>query len=400
MGSAARPVVTAVIITAAAVLLSGCGGLIKESKAAAPDLNHHAEPAQAAQSPAPQPTEAAGGGLERKYYVAAEEVLWDYAPAGRNEITGRPFDQGANVFIAPGPDRIGSRYTKCLYRGYTDAAFTTRQERPEAERYLGFLGPVIRAEVGDAVTIVFRNNCPFPASMHPHGVAYDKAGEGAGYNDATTGADTADDAVPTGGTYTYRWKVPERAGPGPMDASSVMWMYHSHSDEIADVYAGLSGFLVITAKGKARPDGSPADVDREIFDLYEVDDENASPFLAANIERAASQADPGDAGFVESNLMHSINGYLYGNGPTVTMRRGERVRWYLMGMGTEVDLHTPHWHGNTATVNGMRTDVVNLLPASMAVADMTPDVAGTWLFHCHVGDHIAAGMLTRYQVNP
>ena len=30
----------------------------------------------------------------------------------------------------------------------------------------------------------------------------------------------------------------------------------------------------------------------------------------------------------------------------MTMRQGERVRWYVMGMGTEVDLHTPHWHGN------------------------------------------------------
>ena len=46
----------------------------------------------------------------------------------------------------------------------------------------------------------------------------------------------------------------------------------------------------------------------------------------------------------------------------------------------------------------MRTDVVSLLPASMVVADMVPDNPGTWLFHCHVNDHIAAGMLTRYRV--
>ena len=65
-----------------------------------------------------------------------------------------------------------------------------------------------------------------------------------------------------------------------------------------------------------------------------------------------------------------------------------------------VDLHTPHWHGNTVVVNGMRTDVVNLLPAIMVVADMTPDDNGIWSYHCHVNDHIAAGMLTRYQVIP
>jgi manganese oxidase len=60
--------------------------------------------------------------------------------------------------------------------------------------------------------------------------------------------------------------------------------------------------------------------------------------------------------------MHSINGSVYGNMPVITMRRGERVRWYAMDMGTEVDLHSPHWHGNTPLVNGMRMDVVQLLP--------------------------------------
>ena len=60
--------------------------------------------------------------------------------------------------------------------------------------------------------------------------------------------------------------------------------------------------------------------------------------------------------------MHSINGYVFGNQPVVTMKRGQHVRWYVMSMGTEVDLHTPHWHGNDVTVDGMRMDVVDLLP--------------------------------------
>ena len=53
---------------------------------------------------------------------------------------------------------------------------------------------------------------------------------------------------------------------------------------------------------------------------------------------------------------------------------------------------------NDGTVGGMRMDVVDLLPASMIVADMVPDNPGTYLFHCHVNDHITAGMLTRYTV--
>jgi hephaestin len=395
MGNAIRALAGGVV----AVLVTGCGAA---KDAAAPVAARASAPATdsasgSARTSQVDATRAPEGGKERRYYIAAEEVLWDYAPSGRDQVRGAPFDEGARVFTAAAADRIGSTYTKCLYRGYTDATFATPQARPEAERYLGFLGPTIRAEVGDTVEVVFRNRCSFPTSVHPHGVRYDKANEGAGYSDGTD--DRADDEVATGAEHTYHWEVPERAGPGPMDGSSAMWMYHSHSDEIADVYAGLSGFLVVTAKGKARADGSPADVDREVFSLFEVVDENSSALLDANVARAAAAAtDLDDEGFVESNLMHAINGYVFGNGPTVTMRRGDRVRWYLMGMGTEVDLHTPHWHGNTAVVNGMRTDVANLLPASMAVADLTPDAAGTWLFHCHVADHIAAGMVTRYEV--
>jgi len=138
-----------------------------------------------------------------------------------------------------------------------------------------------------------------------------------------------------------------------------------------------------------------------------VSDENQSLDLPANLAGLAAPPGPEDEGFEESNLMHNINGYVYGNQPLgsapgegMTVRAGQHVRWYLMAMGTEVDLHTPHWHGNTVVANGMRMDVTSLLPAQMLVADMVPDDPGTWLFHCHVNDHILAGMATRYQVLP
>jgi manganese oxidase len=340
------------------------------------------------------------GGVTRTYYVSADEVVWDYAPTGRNQITGRPFDATAATYTVPGPQRIGSRYLKCLYREYTDGSFGHLKPRAADEGYLGFLGPVIRAAVGDTIKVVYRNTCPFPTSVHPHGVFYDKSSEGAPYADGT--AQHGDDAVPTGGRWTYTWKVPERAGPGPGDGSSVMWMYHSHTDEVGDVYAGLTGPMVITRAGMARADGSPKDVDREVFLDFFIDNEAASPLLAANLHRFLRGPVPKglaeDEGFEESSLKHSINGYLFGNMPMIDLRRGEHVRWYVMDMGTETDLHTPHWHGNDVTVNGMRMDVISLLPAGMVVADMVPDDAGTWLMHCHVHDHITAGMITRYRV--
>jgi manganese oxidase len=346
-------------------------------------------------------SETTAAATVRTYYIAAEEVAWDYAPQQRNLLTGTSFGEAASVFVRRGRDRIGHVYVKSLFRGYTDATFRQRAPVPAQWRHLGFLGPPIEAEVGDTIRVVFRNNTDRPASMHPHGVLYAKGSEGALYNDGTSPADKRDDRVLPGRTHTYVWEVPERAGPAMHDDSSVAWMYHGHVAEVTDSYAGLMGPLIVTRKGMARPDGSPADVDREIFSVFMVVDENQSPYLARNVRRYARNprsVDVDDEDFQESNLMHAINGYVYGNGPTLALRKGERVRWYTMGMGTEVDLHTPHWHGNTVTEMGRRTDVVSLLPASMAMVDMEPDAPGTWLFHCHVNDHIVAGMSTRYKV--
>lgn len=53
---------------------------------------------------------------------------------------------------------IGTRYDKALYRGYTDETFQTRSEQPP---WLGFQGPIIRAEVGDMIEVGIHNSQTF-----------------------------------------------------------------------------------------------------------------------------------------------------------------------------------------------------------------------------------------------
>ena len=339
----------------------------------------------------------------RTYHIAAIEVDWDYAPTGINKISGHAFGESEQVFVQNGKERIGKVYRKAVYREYTDAAFTTAKAVAPQWEHLGALGPVIRGEVGDRIKVVFKNMASFPATIHPHGVLYTKNSEGAPYTDGTSGADKADDAVPPGGTHTYAWQVPERAGPGPMDGSSILWMYHSHTDEPADTNSGLVGPLIITRKGSANPDGSPKDIDREFVTLWTIFDENTSHYLKQNVTRFTGRPDRvmlrlKNPEFIESNLMHSVNGYVYGNLPGLTMKQGERVRWYMMSIGNEVDLHTPHWHGQTVLLMGSRMDMVELLPGSMKTVDMAPDNPGIWLLHCHVNDHITAGMMALFTV--
>lgn len=344
---------------------------------------------------------APAAGVTRTYYVAAEEVAWDYAPTGMNQIKGLPFDEHARVFVEPSPTRIGKVYMKAVYREYTDETFATQKPRAAGEEHLGLLGPTLRGVVGDTLRVVFRNNTSIDVSMHPHGVLYDKRSEGAKYNDGTRDADRVDDVVPPGGTYVYEWTIPERAGPGPSDPSSVVWLYHSHVMSPRATNTGLIGTIVVTRPDMATPDARPRDVDRELTNLFMIMDENESFYAEANRKRyLTATVDPEDEDFRESNLMHAINGYVYGNLPGLIMNQGERVRWYLVALGTEVDLHTPHWHGTTVVWNGRRTDVVELLPASMAVADMVADNVGVWVYHCHVNDHIKAGMQALYAVGP
>ena len=346
----------------------------------------------------------------RVYYIAADEVVWDYAPSGKDLITGLPFNEEQKPFAEAGPHTTGRMAKKALYREYTDSTFTKLKPRPAEWEHLGMMGPLIRGIVGDTIRIVFRNNTKLSVGMHPHGVFYDKDSEGAGYDDGTSGADKADDGVAPGGTHVYTWPVPERAGPSPSEPSTAFWMYHSHTNEIRDVNTGLIGAMIIARRGSARADGVPTDVDREIIAAFLEVDENHSWYLQENINTYAQKpagvtvtrgpfGDIAAAPAFGAYFKETINGLFYGHTPGMTMRVGEKVRWYVMA-STNFEIHAPHWHGNVVQAGMMRTDVMALLPMGMQVADMVPDNPGKWLIHCHVSAHLRMGMQATYVVQP
>ena len=192
------------------------------------------------------------GGPTRIYYVAADEVNWDYAPSGRDEAMGMDFDPIAKGYADSGPHQIGRINKKAIYREYTDATFTKRKARLPEDEYLGLLGPIFQGEVGDTFKVVVKNNATHPFSMQPHGVLYENDSEGADYNDSTTGKNQENGCVAPSATHTYTWQIPERAGPGPIDPSSLFWLYHSHCDELRDVASGLFGGFVVTRRSETR----------------------------------------------------------------------------------------------------------------------------------------------------
>ena len=271
----------------------------------------------------------------RHYYIAAEDVTWNYAPSGMNLFRATPLNQQTRLHL---------EWPKTRFIEYTDDTFNTRKPQPD---WLGILGPVIRAEVGDEVVVDFLNRTRFAHDMHPHGLRYDKNNEGSFYIPFGRG-----DRVAPGRKFTYHWFANEASGPGPEQSSSIVWWYHAHVEPGIEINAGLIGPIIVTAKGKANPDGSPKDVDREFVASFQIFDQ---------------------MGGKPEGLFYAINGYIFGNLPGLYMMRGDRVRWHLLAMGNEIDLHTPHWHGETVTEGGRHIDLVELLPGSMKTVDMIAD---------------------------
>lgn len=319
---------------------------------------------------------AAAEHTTRHYFIAAEDVSWDYAPSGQNlmhchDLAGCPI---------PDPWTNSHVFDKTRYIEYTDASYSIQKPQPE---WLGVLGPIIRAVEGDTVMVHFCNHSSKGSfGMHPHGFRYSKDNEGAHYQGVNGGQmPGAGSQVAPGSCFDYTWVADRDSAPGPGDVSSKAWWYHSHINEPLETNLGLLGPIIITKRGMARADGSPRDVDREFVTAFVI-------FNEQNGE--------------EPGLMHSINGYIFGNLKGLVMNNGDRVRWHTMGMGNEVDNHSPHWHGKTVTVGApdiaRRTDVLELMPASMITADMKADNPGEWMYHCHVSDHIDAGMMATYQI--
>ena len=147
---------------------------------------------------------------------------------------------------------------------------------------------------------------------------------------------------------------------------------------------------------RSEDDPRPKDVDKTFTTLFLIFDENGREIDESGLYEGYESDEEAE----EGNLKHAINGFIFGNLKGLEVNQGDRVRWYLVGLGTEVDMHTAHWHGQTVLNSGKRTDVVELLPGSMVTVDMIARTPGNWLYHCHVADHITAGMNTRWRVVP
>jgi manganese oxidase len=281
----------------------------------------------------------------RHVWVAAVPTTWNIVPNGRDGIMGTVFEPAQTVF----PTVVYKRYTRGWGRPLRNAAVG----EVDHDRVPG---PLIRARVGDRLRIHFKNlDTTFrrPHSMHFHGVHYKPSSDGA----FVPGFSGRDGNVRPGRTWTYRLSA--------KGDSAGVWPYHDHSPSMHEsLQGGLWGALSIRGRHERAPD-------REFVTYF-----------------AAMQD------------FQTINGRSFvGNTPIYRAKVGDRVQWDVLAIGDEH--HTFHVHGHRwRTPAGVPEDTRTIGPAESFRVRWREDAAGTWLYHCHVEDHMARGMIGIYRVSP
>ena len=279
------------------------------------------------------------------YWVAAVPTSWNIVPNGHDAITGEQI---------PLTDSVMSTV---VYRRYTPDWKKPMANAPKGSAD-GLLipGPLIKARVGDTLRIHFKNMDTLrnePHSMHFHGVHYKPSSDGA----YVPGFSGKDGNVKPGQSYTYVLNAGE-------DSAGV-WPYHDHSPSMMEsIDGGMFGMLSILGRNEQEPDHE-----------FEVVLSPMGKFMA-------------------------IDGRAFvGNTPVFHSKVGDLVQWDVMAMGS--DFHTFHVHGHRWIPPGTHVakDTQTVGPAESFRIRWREDAPGTWLYHCHVEDHMMRGMIGIYRVS-
>ncbi|XP_051003709.1 coagulation factor V [Acomys russatus] len=326
------------------------------------------------------------GGNKKFYFIAAEEISWDYSKFAQSEMDNEDTDHIPK----------DTTYKKVVFRKYLDSTFTKRAPLGEYEEHLGILGPVIRAEVDDVIQVRFKNLASRPFSLHAHGLSYEKSSEGKTYEDDSPEWFQEDNAVQPNSSYTYVWHATQRSGPENPGSACRAWAYYSAVNVERDIHSGLIGPLLICRKGTLhRESNLPMDM-REFVLLFMVFDEKKSWYYEKS-KRSWRIESPE---VKVSHEFYAINGMIY-NLPGLRMYEQEWVRLHLLNMGGSQDIHVVHFHGQTLLDNSTKQHQLGvwpLLPGSFKTLEMKASKPGWWLLDTEVGENQIAGMQTPFLI--
>ncbi len=171
--------------------------------------------------------------------------------------------------------------------------------RADAWTYNGGIpGPLIRAHVGDRLIVHFTNHLPQPTTIHWHGIRVPIEMDGV--------PDVSQPAVPTGGSFTYDFVVPD---------AGLFW-YHPHVMSAAQVGFGL--YVALLVEDPAEQVGVADDTVIVLSDIG---------------INEHGELDSPDSGGTTGMAFGREGGYVLVNGkvrPKLVMRSGAPQRWRIV----------------------------------------------------------------------
>ena len=222
-------------------------------------------------------------------------------------------------------------------------------------------GPMIRVTEGDQVRIIVKNELPDATTVHWHGVEVPNAMDGV--------PGVTQDPIEPGESFTYEFTA-KPAG---------TFMYHSHFEGDVQVSAGLYAPFIIDLK---EPEANPPAVDKVLM-------------ISESLMRGGQTLAPMPMSGMEPNFF-TINGKAFPSTETITVKKGERVRLRLIGIGQFI--HPMHLHGFPFEIvatdghpvpEGARLikDTVSVAPGERYDIEFTATETGQWVLHCHILHH-------------
>ncbi|XP_048192248.1 coagulation factor VIII isoform X2 [Perognathus longimembris pacificus] len=321
----------------------------------------------------------------RHYFIAAVERLWDYG-------------MSRSPHVLRNRDKSGSapQFKKVVFQEFTDGSFSQPLYRGELNKHLGILGPYIRAEVEDNIVVTFKNQASRPYSFYSSLIFYKE--------DNRQGAEPRKNFVKPNETKTYFWEVQHHMAPTKDEFDCKAWAYFSDVDLEKDVHSGLIGPLLICHTNTLNPAHGRQVTVQEFALFFTIFDETKSWYFTENMERncrTSCNIQKEDPTLKENYRFHAINGYVMDTLPGLVMAQDQRIRWYLLSMGSNENIHSIHFSGHVFTVRKTeeyRMAVFNLYPGVFETVEMLPSKAGIWRVECLIGEHLNAGMSTLFLV--
>ncbi len=242
-------------------------------------------------------------------------------------------------------------------------------------------GPVVRVREGDLVRITLRNHLPVGTTIHWHGVNLAPEMDGpVGLNQA---------AVEPGEDFVYEFV----ATPG-----GTRW-YHSHADPTAQIALGLYGALIVEPQEPMRT------YDRDYTYILNEWDLELTPDVATGKTPRGVRDQILRGGELGTDLF-LMNGHAHESIPPIKLAEGDRVLIRLINAGNLP--HAIHTHGHSFKIvatdgndvpEGMALvkDTVLIGPGERYDLELDGSNPGVWMFHCHMENHAANGMMSLIQ---